>query len=176
MRPVAATAAIIGLALWTGLAAREAYAARYAFQDEYTFAREVLAQLPPGCAVYQVQIRDEILPGDVDCCLDLRRSPLPLDFPALRFLYLPENDAPLTPPSNCIAYYESIACEIMPGRPDQSTYAFATIASTHFQERCAVARRRGRLELLAETTTSPRTTRGLFAEQPPHARLYRWTP
>ena len=175
LRPLTAAAGIAGLALWAGLTARPAYAARYAFQDEYAFARSALAQLPAACAVYQVAIRDDALPHDVDCCLDLPRSPLVLDFPALQFFDLPDDPAALSRQSSCVAYYESVACDIMPGPPDPLGYGFAAKAAAHFQDRCASVHRLGRLELIAHTTTSPRSTENFFA-QPPNARLYRWLP
>jgi len=176
LRPAVAAAGMAGLALWTGLAARPAYAARYAFQDEYAFARRALAQLPAGCTVYQVLIRADVLPHDVDCCLDVARSPLVLEFPELRFLDLPDRPTSMLAESQCVAYYEGVACEIAPGRPDRLGHEFAAQAAAYFGPRCAEARRLGRLELVAQTSTSPRTTMGFFDSNRPHARLYRWAP
>lgn len=172
----AATAALLVLAAWTALAGRGAYAARYAFQDEYSFARTALAQLPSGCSVYQERIRADALPGDLDCCLDLARSPLVLDFPALRFLDLPDHRDAIFSESPCTAYYEGVACAIVPGPPDRSGHQFAQEAAAYFQPRCAAVHRRGRLTPVAEIATSSRTTRGLFADERPRVRLYRWTP
>jgi hypothetical protein len=176
LRAVAAAVAIACLAWWTGFEARSAYAARYAFQDEYAFARDTLAQLPAGCAVYQVQIRSDALPHDVDCCLDLPRSPLVLEFPALRFLELPDDPASIFADSACVAYYEGVACEIAARPPDRLGHEFTEKAAGYFQQRCAAAHRLARLELLAETTTSPRTTENFFDGKRPRVRLYRWTP
>lgn len=177
LRTAAAAIGIVGLALWAGLGARSAYAARYAFEDEYMFARRALAQLPDGCAVYQVAVRDDALPHDVDCCLDLPRSPLTLDFPSLRFLQLPDIPAAvLTDGETCIAYYEGVTCDIAPRSAQGSGDQFADHAAAYFQPACAAVHRLGRLALLAETTTSPRTTEGFFDDDHrPHARLYRWT-
>lgn len=176
LRETTAAAGIIGLTLWTGFAARTAYSARYAFQDEYRFARTAFASLPPGCTVYQEAIRAHALSGDLDCCLDVARSPLVLDFPGLRFADLPENADAGAPAADCSAYYEGVACALVAGPRDHSSYQFAQHAAAHFQPRCAAMHQRGRLDLVAEATTSPRTTRGLFSEEPPRARLYRWTP
>lgn len=175
-RPIVAIVGIGGLALWTGLAARAAYAARYTFQDEYTFARAALAQLPAECTVYQERIRADALPGDLDCCLDMPRSPLVLEFPALHFLDLPDNRDAISNDTPCTAYYEGAACAITPGPPDRSGHEFTEQASAYFQPRCAAVHAVGRLGLLAETTTSPRTTRGLFGDDGPRVRLYRWMP
>jgi hypothetical protein len=169
-RPAAVAAGIVALALWTGVAARSAYAARYAFQDEYAFARAALARLPAGCAVYQVPLRGAALPHDVDCCLDVPRSPLVLDFPALRLLDLPDEPG-LVSDSGCVAYYEGVACEIT----RDAGGALAEQAAEYFQTRCAEARRWGRLELLADAVTSARSTEELFDGRHPHARVYRWT-
>lgn len=171
-----AAAGLLGLAVWTGFAARDAYAARYAFQDEYSFARNALAGLPSGCIVYQERIRADALPGDLDCCLDLARSPLVLDFPALRFVDLPDDREAIVSNALCTAYYEGLACAIVPGAADRSGQQFAEEASAYFQPRCAAVHGIGQLELVAETATSARTTRGLFGDERPHARLYRWTP
>ena len=51
----------------------------------------------------------------------------------------------------------------------------AAVAAHYFQNRCAEVRRTGRLQPLAETTTSPRTTEHFFGDTAPLARLYRWT-
>jgi hypothetical protein len=172
-RAVVAVGAIAALALWSGLAARSAYSARYAFQDEYTFARDALARLPAGCAVYQVPLRADALSHDVDCCLDLARSPLVLDFPTLRFGPLPADPATVFADSDCVAYYEGVACEITSASPSPER---AREAAAFFQPRCAAIRRLGRLELLAETITSPRSTEHFFDARAPRTTLYRWTP
>jgi hypothetical protein len=175
LRRAAAATGIAGLALWTGMAARSAYAARYAFEDEYRFARQALTQLPAGCTVYQVAVRDDALPRDLDCCLDLPRSPLALDYPALRFRVLPADVAAAVPAAgSCAAYFEGVACAITPGPPQALGHALASRAAEHFGERCARVHNHGRLVLLAETATSARTTEDLFFGRPPRARLYRW--
>lgn len=173
-RASVAIAGLLALALWTGFAARAAYAARYTFQDEYDFARAALAALPAGCTVYQERLRVDGLPGDPDCCLDVARSPLVLDFPQLQFTDLPDNRA-AADASGCAAYYEGTACAIVPGSPERVGFEFARTVSAHFQPRCATVHQRQRLALIDETRASPRTTRGLF-DAPPPARLYRWTP
>lgn len=174
-RAATAAAAISLLALWTGLAARQAYAVRYAFQDEYTFARRAMAALPPGCTVYQMPVRSEHFPFDLDCCLDLRRSPLVLDFPHLWFRYVPDDTRSVFDGERCVAYYESIACEATEEGPDQvPARGNSEPAVEYLQQRCAAARSLGRLEPLAETTTSPRSTVNFFHGKPPRAVLYRW--
>jgi hypothetical protein len=176
LRPVVAAAGLAGLTLWTGLAARSAYAARYAFQDEYDFARGALAQLAAGCVVYAVPVRADDLPRDVDCCLDLPRSPLVLDLPQLRLMELPDTLDAIFANAACVAYYESIACEITADGGHIPGNELAERAAAYFRRRCGDVREHGRLELLAEGPTSPRTTEGFFGGKPPHARLYRWRP
>ena len=175
-RAVAAAVGIVVLGTWSGLAARGAYAVRYAFQDEYTFARAALARLPSGCRVYAVPMRSDGIARDVDCCLDIRRSPLTLEFPALRFLDLPDDPARVFEDPGCVAYYESIVCQLHDDPNDPSVHDRAEQAADYFRQRCAGTRRVGHLEALAETTTSPRATVNFFHGNRPHAGLYRWTP
>jgi hypothetical protein len=175
-RAVVAAVGIVVLGVWSGLAARPAYAIRYAFQDEYTFARQALAELPDGCAVYEVPIRSAALPRDVDCCLDLSRSPLVLDFPRLRFRKLPDDFSPIFDDSPCVAYYESIACAITNDGSDSSEPVLVESAANYFGAFCSRVRTVGRLVSVAEISTSPRATVNFFHEKRPRAALYRWTP
>ena len=175
-RVVVAAVGVIVLGIWSGLAARTAYGVRYAFQDEYSFVRGALAKLPDGCAVYQVPVRADVLPRDLDCCLDLARSPVVLDFPRLQFSPLPDDPASVFEAGGCVAYYESVACEIGDHADDPPIRERAPHAVEYFRQRCAEVRRLGRLEPLAEITTSPRATVDFFHGKPPHAGLYRWTP
>jgi hypothetical protein len=176
-RAITAVAGMFGLALWTAAASRPAYAARYAFQDEYSFAQRALSQLPAGCVVFEVPVRTKALPHDVDCCLDVARSPLVLDFPALQFRNLPENlSSVFAAASPCVAYYESVACEIPPAPPGSRGSERTNGVVEYFQAACSAVRQHGRLELLAQTTTSPRTTNHFFDATRPHAALYRWSP
>jgi len=175
-RRVAAVVGLVLLGTWSGLAARSAYGVRYAFQDEYAFLRDALAQLPDQCAVYQVGMRPAELSRDLDCCLDVRRSPLVLDFPSLQFRELPDDAASVFEPPGCAAYYESIACEITDDPNDPAVHDRADRAADYFHQRCAQARGWGRLEPVAETTTSPLATVNFFHGRRPHAGLYRWTP
>jgi hypothetical protein len=175
-RAVVAAVGIGFLGLWSGLAARTAYGVRYAFQDEYTFARRALEQLPAGCTVYQVPLRVDAFPRDLDCCLDMPRSPLVLDLPQLHFRSLPDVSASVFESPGCVAYYESIVCQITDDPHDPSVHDRADKAADYFHQRCAEVRRLGRLEALAETTTSPRATVNFFHGKRPHAGLYRWTP
>lgn len=175
-RTVTAAIGIVVLGAWTAVAAQTAYATRYAFQDEYTFARAALAQLPAGCTVYQVPLRVDVLPRDLDCCLDIPRSPLRLEFPQLRFLYLPDDLATVFSESGCVAYYESIACEIADAADDASVHGVAEPAAAYFGKLCAQARRSGRLEAIAESTTSAHATVSFFRDKRPHVGLYRWSP
>jgi len=158
------------------MAARTAYSVRYAFQDEYTFARGALGQLRAGCTVYEVPLRPEAFPRDLDCCLDVVRSPLVLDFPQLTFQYLPPATTAVFADPGCVAYYESIACAIRDDPNDPSVHDRAGQAAAYLQQRCAEVRRVGRLDPLAETTTSPRATVNFFRGERPHAGLYRWRP
>jgi hypothetical protein len=176
VRGVAAAAGIVLLGLWSGLAARGAYEVRYAFQDEYTFARRALAQLPDHCAVYQIPMRPDAFPRDLDCCLDVRRSPLVLDFPQLQFLDLPDNPVAVFKDASCVAYYEGVACEIRDDPNDPAVHDRADKAADYLHQRCAEVRRVGRFAPLAETTTSPRATVNFFHGTRPRAGLYRWMP
>jgi len=175
-QPGAVAAGMAGLTVWTALGARAPYRTRYAFEDEYAFARRALEQLPAGCTVFQIAVRADELPHDLDCCLDIPRSPLVLEFPALRFANLPDSGVPPWSGSACTAYYEGAACAITAGAPDRLGHDFAAKAAAYFQERCAAVHRLGRLELVAGGSTSPRTTNDLFPGEGPTVRLYRWTP
>ncbi len=174
-RAAATAAGVVGLALWTGVSVRTAYANRYTFEDEYAFGRRALAALPAGCAVYQVPIRADVLPADVDCCLDVRRSPLVLEYPALRFFDLPSEAADVPDAGGCTAYYEGAACAITPDPAGALGRDFAVRASEYFRQRCAEPHRVGHLEPLARSAVSPRSTNGLFGDVPPPIALYRWT-
>ena len=149
---------------------------RYAFQDEYTFARRAFASLPDACTVYAVPVRSARFPLDLDCCLDIRRSPLALEFPHLEFRELPEATASVFENGGCVAYYESIACQIADDPNDPTVHARADGTADYLQHRCAEVRQLGRLEPLAEITTSPHATVDFFRRRRPHAGLYRWTP
>lgn len=175
-RAGAAALGIGVLGLWSGVAARPAYGVRYAFQDEYAFARRAAAQLPAGCVVYQLPIRVDSFPRDLDCCLDVRRSPLVLDFPQLRFRDVPDVPVSVFEDAGCVAYYEGVVCEIADDPTDPSVHAVADKAADSVHQRCAEVHRLGRLEPLSETTTSPRATVNFFHGKRPHAGLYRWTP
>jgi hypothetical protein len=74
----------------------------------------------------------------------------------------------------CSAYFEGIACEIKPTQHKGTDHELVRQAAMYFERRCAEVHQHGRLELLAETVTSPRTTEGFFDEKAPHVRLYRW--
>lgn len=174
-RPAAVTA-LLAVGLWSGWSARDAYAARYAFQDEYSFLRESLELLPHGCSVYQVPMRADALARDIDCCLDMRRSPLQLDFPQLSFSDLPEDPSAVLALGGCSAYYESAACSIADDRKDPSVHDRAATAEPFFRQRCAAVRAVGRLHLLRQTRVSPRATVNYFRGVSPHTALYRWTP
>jgi hypothetical protein len=173
-RSVAAVGIVV-LGLWSGAAGRRAYAVRYAFQDEYTFLRRALAQLPAGCTVYQLPMRLDVFPRDLDCCLDIRRTPLVLEFPGLRFLDLPDDLTVVFEDGGCNAYYESIACEITDDPHNPVVHERAERTAEYLHQRCAAVREIGTLRPLAQTTTSPRATVDFFHGKPPHARLYRWT-
>jgi hypothetical protein len=170
-----AAVGIVCLGLWSGLAARTAYGVRYAFQDEYAFAHAALARLPAGCVVYEVPMRADAFPRDLDCCLDMHRSPLPLDFPHLQFRDLPDVTGSVFESPGCVAYYESIACEIRDDPNDAPVHDRTDKAADYLQQRCAEVRKLGRLEALAEGTTSPRATVNFFHGKRPRVRLYRWT-
>jgi hypothetical protein len=168
--------ALAVLALASGLASRSAYATRYAFQDEYDFARHALAQLPDRCVVYEVPLRSTRLGHDVDCCLDVDRSPLVLDFPRLRFRDLPDDVEAVFEEPGCVAYFESVACAF-PSREDRFLDdPRALRAAAYFGERCSAARSVGRLEPVARSTTSTLSTNGYFDGRRPAVSLSRWYP
>jgi hypothetical protein len=166
-----------GLVMLAGVTlaqALPAYRARYAFQDEYAFARDAFSKLPAGCLVYQLPMRSEAFPLDTDCCLDVPRSPLVLQFPQLRFEEL--NDIPPLAlgagDAACVAYYESIACEL---KDSPELHRGWGAAVEFFRRRCGDARAGGHLEPLDHRSISPRATHDFFQGLPPTATLYRWT-
>ena len=164
---------LAGLAIWTGWTARPAYQTRYAFQDEYAFLRDALAKLPEDCTVYQLPVRTGELANDLDCCLETRWSPLTLKYPHIQLKEVPENPASALADKTCVAYYESVVCDLKDTPQGRNR---APNAVTFFQGRCAEVRRTGHLQAVAETTVSPLATVNFFDGQPPHVGLYRWTP
>jgi len=161
------------LALWTGYAGRNAYQARYAFQDEYAFEREALRKLPADCTVYQVPIRPQEVPRDVDCCLDTPRTPLVLEFPQLHFKELPRSVPSVFESGECHAYYETSACEIRKGSPEVD--ATGVKAIDYFKRRCAEARAVGHFTPVAEGSASAKSIVDFFQGERPHIGLYLWT-
>ena len=153
-----------------------AFQVTYTFQDEYRFLRKALAALPAGCQVLELPLRDaQAFDRDLDCCLDLARSPLRIAFPKLVFATLDPvtGPPPIEGSAACRSYYEGPACS-MRRAPDLAL----TRGRAHdaFTRRCADARRLGVLELLAQDTMSGRSTNDLFEGHRVPARLWRVSP
>jgi hypothetical protein len=174
LRVLATAAGLVALASWTTIDALPAYRVRYTFQDEYAFLRGALGQLPAGCIVYEVPIRPDAIPKDIDCCLDVPRSPLVLEFPALQLRALPDS-GPTFDDGDCVAYYESSACGIRDDPADPRVHDYAATAVPYFQSRCGALRRSERFAPIASSPASPRAIVDFFQDSPPRVTLYRWT-
>lgn len=174
-RTVVTAAGLTGLTVWSVLDARPVFGLRYAFEDEYAFLRRALPKLPAGCRVYAIELRSAGFPRDLDCCLDVARSPLPLEFPHLQFGTVPDPAESVFDGSECLAYYESIACAIADDPLDPRVHERAAGAANDLRHRCNEVRALGQLLPLAETTTSPHATVNFFREARPRAGLYRWS-
>jgi len=148
--------------------AAPAYRARYTFQDEYAFLRSDLARVPDGCSVVSLSLRGRRFKRDLDCCLDIHKSPLSLAYPRLHLLEATsarELDGP-----GCRYYYESAACSI--ALPPESVSPVDRPGLAFLRRECAQARHKTSSEA-AEAHVSPRTTNDYFPHGQPEVRLLR---
>jgi hypothetical protein len=171
---LASTAVLLGAVGGVALIqALPAYRTSYAFQDEYLFARRALASLPDGCSVYELPIRNDQIEDDLDCCLDLPRSPLELAFPRLKFRALPTTapeDVDLSQP--CVAYYESVMCRVEDS-PTLHDHWGKSIG--YFHQRCGEVRSAGVFTPIEQATVSSRATNDFFRSAPPSVGLFHWS-
>lgn len=170
---VASAAALVGV---LALEAGPALAYRYAFQDEYDFVTEHLVGLPAGCTVYQLPVRQERFERDLDCCLDLPRSPIHRRFAELRFAYLPEERPAAAlralEPTECSVLYLGAACQL--DRTD-TTVGRNPLAVRDYPPACEAQRNAGPYEELAATSVSSNSTQGFFSA-PVRIELLRLAP
>jgi hypothetical protein len=151
--------------------AAPAYRARYTFQDEYAFLRRDLARVPDGCSVVSLPLRASQFNRDLDCCLDIHKSPLSLAYPRLHLL-MAASARDLEGPG-CRYYYESAACSI--DLPPESASPVDRPALEFLRRACAEARKKT-LSQVAGARVSPRTTNRYFRHGPPEVRLLRMRP
>jgi hypothetical protein len=167
-------AAVLVLVAATVVPALPAYGYRYTFQDEYRFLRAQLGKLPHGCEVYQLPIRTEGLEVDLDCCLDVPRSPLPIVFPQLRFRVLedPNEPAPADPAVSCRVYYETAACSL---QQTAEVVSRRPMSYEIFRRRCAAVRATG-LMPITRVEVSAQASHDLFGGVAPRVGLFHWKP
>ncbi len=146
-----------------------AYAERHTFQDEYDFLRESLAKLPDKCRVYQVPVRQDAFGMDLDCCVDMPRSPLALAHPGLGLVALPESGFPEGEAGGCVAYYEGAACAISLEDPVPPRLHHARAL---LRDQCDKPRVSKGLRLVAEGEVSGRAMHQLFGARRPRVRLW----
>lgn len=145
-----------------------AYRARYTFQDEYRFLRGALARVPAGCLVASLPVRSTRYGRDLDCCLDIEKSPLSIAYPKLRFAVL-RHPGDLEGPG-CRYYYQSAACSIdLP----QAEIAPVDRRALDFLRRACREVSKARLSPVAGARVSPRSTNGYFGRRAPEVRLFR---
>jgi hypothetical protein len=153
-KPVSATraarvAAVLG-ALTVVPASLPLYQYEYAFQGEHRFLRQALAALPAGARVLHLPVReDDRIHNDLDCCLDLPKSPLVLTVPLLHFEPIPiRPDRPRLPAAvdDRTYYYEGAPCRLAATPASEGRNPGL---SRMLSELCAVLARDPRLELVA---------------------------
>ena len=164
--------AVLGVVLLAGatLEARSAYRYRYAFQDEYAFLRDALAEIEPDCVVYQLPIRRQGFERDLDCCLDLPRSPMPAAYPAMTFAPLDLASPPAPEPDTCTVWFAGAPCGF---DPDAFAGERNPVAVRTFAEECAAVGRLFELDQIAAGFAAPEATQDLFSADPLDLALYR---
>ncbi len=151
-----------------------AYRYEYAFQEEYGFLREALRGLRQGCTVYQLAVRVEGFERDLDCCLDVPRSPLVAAYPGLVFRSLDAASAGarvLVPNTEgaCVVYYEGSACALAATAEARTRHATAL---AYFQRRCPEMRSALRNGPRASAAVVSHATNDLFGSASHAVHLY----
>lgn len=151
-----------------------AWQLHYTFQDEYTWLDEQLQHHPPECTVAQIAVghRHNFF-RDVDCCLDLPRSPLVAEPGARKFVQADTPAELAAVPGQCVLYYEGAVCamqatpEVLGRNPQELKW---------FQRQCAEMRHAPGLELLNESEVSAFGHTDAFAGGPVRVRVWRRGP
>jgi hypothetical protein len=151
----------------------QALGTQYAFQDEYVFLRSALAPFPSGCSVYQLPVRSNRFPIDIDSALDAPRSPLWLARPGIRFLDMERQPLPPDTRGACVLYYETAACSMEPTPRVLEAYPAAL---RFYQDSCAAMHRQYRLERLEERSISGLAHHDVLGGGRAKAALYRLLP
>jgi len=158
----------------TFLLAIPAYRQEFTFQAEYDFLRTSLAELPDGCTVVMPLLRDSRFQRDLDCCLDVPRSPLVIAYPRLRFHHLLPDQIDLqSDTEGCVAFYESAACSL---RPTEFALGDHTVALEVLPDQCARILTEQSLTAVGEDIITPHVPNDLFDHQPIHVGLWKKTP
>ncbi len=156
------------------LVARPAWQVKYTFQEEFEWLRGQLAQQPAGCTVAQVAVtRGQTQGNDVDCCLDLPRSPLVAAFPDITFARVDSADDLAALPGACRLYYEGSACALVETAELKSRNATEL---AWYKTHCADVRHTAGLTQLAETALTPYAHVDAFGGKPVPVRLFRLKP
>ena len=112
--------------------------------------RQALTALPTDARVLHLPVRgDDRIHNDLDCCLDLPKSPLVLTFPLLHFEPIPiRPDRPRLPAAvdDRTYYYEGAPCRLAATPASESRNPGL---SRMLSELCAALARDPRLELVA---------------------------
>ncbi len=166
-----ATWALSTVAIATIVPAVGAYRTTYTFQDEYRFLREELGKLPDGCVLYQLPIRQSAFERDLDCCLDVPRTPLGIAYPKLKLEMLDEGP-PFFPSAlpECAAYYESAACSLADNEVVRERHLTALRT---FRRQCNDVFGEVHAELLGETRASNHSLNHQFDGVEVPVRLHR---
>lgn len=146
-----------------------AYRQRFTFEAEYAFLAQHLADLPAGCTVNEVSMRDAAFEHDLDCCLDAAHSPLIVRYPKLHFRELTTSEA-IPHDAGCQAYYESAACSLRDTTEVRRTFPRAKHALDAFCRRAA----RMPASVVGQETITGHSTNDMFDHKPPSVRLLRW--
>jgi len=153
-----------------------AYRATYAFQAEYRILRGALAEADPGCVVTQIPVR-AVGERDLDCCLDVPRTPLTAAFPDLEFRNLPDRIHPdhlldLTGNESCVYYYAGATCSLV---RTGETKAVDLPAMAWLEEYCGALRMPDGMEAVRRGEVPPVSTNPLFGQDPVPVTVYRWS-
>ncbi len=157
------------LLLVVGLASGAAWQRNVTFQDEFLWLKARLAQVPADCTVAQVGVSDgRVAAKDVDCCLDLPRSPLAVD--SVHKLVTVDSLQSLQQLSGrCLVYYQGPVCslqatpEMQRRNPDELRY---------FRKTCAEIQDSALWQPLASGSLTPLSHTDAFAGHAVPVRLW----
>lgn len=114
----------VALELWS---ARPGWRHETTFQAEHRLLGTALADPHyEDCTLWFVRPRQPTGEPDLDCCLDPEQSPLPLQYPHIRFAPV-ATDRPLDDATGCHLYYRGAICSLDPALAPAAPRAAARI-------------------------------------------------